>query len=558
MKKRVARKIAKRLILSLLLLMVLFFSGIFLLARFYVEPALRQRLQTLIVEGSDSLYTYRLGDMSTNVFGGNIWINDFEMSVDSTRYRQLQGEKALPALVARVSIKRASLEGLSIFALLFSKKIYISKIHSGDADVNLLRNFQKRDTSTAVTRNKQPLWKLLQSKIKDLKIDKIQLDGIRLLYQNSEDVDAARLQFERCDALFEDIHVDSASVADTSRLQYVANFSLGLRNLSYRTPDSLYQMKAATIAYNSKQRSLQVDSFGLQPTLDKNQRIDSMRKSWYTVLFDKVQFHNLRLDRYLRLNRAEADSVVFGSPRLSIFQDKLGLKSYVSKIGKYPHQQLLNAAAIVDIKKFAAHNMQIEIIEKDDITRLEGRLPLTGLELTVENIVNDTALIRRNPIATATASGKIIGSPVQASFRFYLDSAEGRFDANGRLQNMTAAQINPLSSALANVQVPSATINDLVFFVRGHDYGATADVQMQYSNLSVVFLKRDKETGANTSRNFLNKLLNKYAIYTSNPIGGTERKAYGVKVARLTTQSFFGVIWQAVFAGMQDIILKSG
>lgn len=557
MKKRVARKIAKRLIVWLVALMVIFFAGIFLLARFYVQPALRQRLQTLIVEGSDSLYTYRLGDMSTNVFGGNIWVNDFEMSIDSTRYRQLQAEKALPALVARIRIKKASLEGLSVFSLLFSKKIYISKIHSGDADVIVLRNFQKRDTSTAVTRNKLPLWKLLQSKIKDLQIDKIQLDGIRLLYQNSEDVDAARLQFDRCDALFEDIHVDSASVADTSRLQYVANFSLRLQRLSYRTPDSLYQMKAANIAYNSKQRYLQIDSFGLQPTLDKNERIDSMRKSWYTLLFDKVRFHNLRLDRYLRLNRAEADSVVFVSPRLSIFQDKLGLKSYASKIGKYPHQQLLNAAAIVDMQKFAAHNMQIEIIEKDDESRREGRLLMSDLEISAENIVNDTALVRRNPVATATATGKIIGSPVQASFRFYLDSTEGKFDVKGRLQNVTAAQINPLSSALANVEVPSATISNLSFFVRGHDYGAVADVEMQYSNLSVVFLKRDKETGANTTRNFLTKLLNKYAIYTSNPSSGGERKAYGVKVARLTTQTFFGVIWQAVFAGMQNIILKS-
>ena len=81
---------------------------------------------------------------------------------------------------------------------------------------------------------------------------------------------------------------------------------------------------------------------------------------------------------------------------------------------------------------------------------------------------------------------------------------------------------------------------------------------MKYNNLSVVFLKRNKETGANTTRSFLTNLLNKYAIYTSNPASGTERTAQGVKVARLTTQSFFGVIWQAIFAGMQNIILKTG
>ena len=98
----------------------------------------------------------------------------------------------------------------------------------------------------------------------------------------------------------------------------------------------------------------------------------------------------------------------------------------------------------------------------------------------------------------------------------------------------------------------------MTFFVRGEDYNAVADVQMQYSNLSVVLFKRDKETGKNSAMGFLNKLLNKYALYTSNPASGTVRQAKGVKVARLTTQTFFGLIWQAIFAGMQAIILKSG
>jgi hypothetical protein len=71
---------------------------------------------------------------------------------------------------------------------------------------------------------------------------------------------------------------------------------------------------------------LQIDSFKLQPTLEENERIDSLRKSWYTVTFDKVNFMGLRLDRYLRFNRAEADSVVFQSPKISIYQDKLGLE----------------------------------------------------------------------------------------------------------------------------------------------------------------------------------------------------------------------------------------
>jgi hypothetical protein len=303
---------------------------------------------------------------------------------------------------------------------------------------------------------------------------------------------------------------------------------------------------------------LQVDSFKLQPTLKKEERTDSIRKSWYTITFDKVDFKGLRLDRYLRYNRAEADSVIVQNPALSIYQDKLGLKSYRSKIGQYPHQQLLQANAIINIRNIIANNLQVDVIEKDEETRKEGTISLRDLTISVYNIVNDPVLIRKDPVMTASAAGKIIGSPIEASFRFYLDSTEGKFDVKGKLSNVTARQINPLSLSLANIEVPSANIEGIDFFVRGQDYGANANVQMRYSNLAIAFLKRDKVTGDLSTRGFLTKILNRYALYTSNPASGSERKAENIKTARLTTQSFFGVIWQAVFAGMQNIILKTG
>jgi hypothetical protein len=538
--------------------MVLFFSTLILMANVYVEPVLRKRLHTLIIEGSDSLYTYQLGSLHTNLFGGNIEVIGLHINIDSARYYELEKKNALPSMVMQVDVERARIRGIGILPLLFSKKIYINEISSHEADVRLLRNFRKEDSSTTVTRNRLPLWKALQPAIKDIAVKRIKLDGIKLLYKNTGAEDAAKLQFDRCDALFENIRIDSVAMADTARIGYVENFSLKLHDLKFRTNDSTYKLKAEWITYNSAQRMLQVDSFKLQPTLDKEERIDSMRKSWYTVTFDKVNFTGLRLDRYLRFNRAEADSVIFQNPKLAVFQDKQGLKSYQSKIGHYPHQQLLNANAMIAMKKFIAHNMQVAITEKHEETREEGTIMLDNLEIMVENIVNDPALVKQNPVSTATAKGKIIGSPIEAAFRFYLDSAEGRFDVKGTVRDIAAGQVNPISTRLANIVVPSVQINTLNFFVRGEDFGATSDVEMQYNNLALIFRKRNEETGANTTRKFLTKILNRYVITPSNPFNGEEKRATDVKVARLTTQSFFGIIWKAVFEGMQRIMLRTG
>lgn len=540
------------------ILLVLGFSTLIVLANVYVEPVLRKRLHTLIIEGSDSLYTYTLGDLSTNLFGGNIDVTNLEISVDSNRYYRLERKNALPSLVMKVDVEKASIKGIGIFSLLFSKKVIIDEVISTQADIVLHRNLKKEDSLSAEGKNKpQPLWKTLQPTIKDISVNKIKLDGIKLLYKNSEDIDAAKLQFDRCDALFENIRIDSASLSDTSRIGYVENFSLRLNDLKFRTPDSAYKMKAEWITYNSAQRLLEIDSFKLQPTIKNEERIDSFKRSWYTITFDKVDFVGLRLDRYLQLNRAEADSVVFQNPNLLIYKDRLGEDRYNSKIGKYPHQLLLKANALIAIKKIIAHNMQVDVTEKHEETREEGTITLSNLEITIDNIVNDPALIRLKPLTTASASGKIIGSPIQANFRFYLDSAEGEFDMQGQVTNVSASQLNPISTRLANIVVPSAQIDALNFSIRGEDFGATADVEMRYQDLALIFRKKDEGTGINATRKFITRILNRYVISPSNPANGTERKAYSVKVARQTTQSFFSIIWEAVFDGMQRIITRT-
>lgn len=552
----IKRKRWRRVIYILLGTLLTFLAVLVFLANFYVEPVLRNRLHTVIVEGSDSLYTYTLGDLHVNFFGGNVGVHDLKIVVDSNRYNQLKASGELPSLVMQLNVNRAHIHGIGIFSLLFGRKIFISEISSEDADVKLNRFPQKRDTAET-KKEKLPLWKAIQPRLKDVVVNKIKLGGIKLLYKNAEGSEA-KLQFDRCDALFEDIRIDSLAANDTSRLSYVENFSFRLNDLKFRTADSTYKLKAEWITYSSAKRLLEIDSFKLQPTLKNEERIDTLQKVWYTLAFDNVSFINLRLDRYLWLNRAEADSVVFQKPSLAVYQDKKGLRSYASKIGKYPHQLLLNADAIIDIRKFVARNMQIAVTEKNAVSREEGTINLNDVNLTVENIINDSTLIKQSPITTAEASGTLIGSPIQASFRFYLDSTEGRFDVKGHIGSVAAAQINPIATRLANVEVPSVQISSIDFFVRGEDYNATSNVQMQYNNLSLIFRRRNEETGATKTRNFLTKLINRYAINPSNPSNGKTVHAKDVKVFRLTTQSFFGIIWRAVFEGMQRIMLKSG
>lgn len=552
------KKFRKIILIAGGILFVLFVV-LLIIINFYLEPILRNRLSTLVVQGSDSLYNYKLGNLKASLFGGNVEVEDLQISVDSSHYQALKEKNALPALTMELNMHRGHIYGVGIISLIFGKKINIQEILSQDANLNLSRHPHKEDSAR---QNRQPMWKAIQPKIKSIAIDRIKLDGIKMLYKDTDTSDAAQIQFNRCDALLEDIKVDSAAAMDTSRIGFMQRITFRFTQLKIQTPDSNYKLNAGMITYSSAERRFEIDSFYLEPTLPREKLSigDSIRHTWYNFSFDKVRFAGIRIDQFIRNDIVQADSVIFQKPNLSMYLDASLAINYSSRIGKYPHEDLLNARSTINVRNIVAYDMQLDYSEKDEVTKETGKLDLNRINLFVQNVTNDPQLIRQNHLCTASIKGNILGhSPISALFKFYLDSTNGRFDVDGSIHNVTAEQINPVSLPLANVDVHSLNIQKLDFHVAGEDFTANSNVQMLYNNVSVVFRKTDKETGETKTKKFITKLFNKYIVYPSNPgADGVERKAANVLVARLTTQSFFGLIWKAIFAGMQNIMMKSG
>ena len=128
---RRTRRFAKYLIAFLLVVTVFF---VVFVNRF-VEPVLRDRLRTLIVRGSDGLYTYELGDLDANFFGGNVEVENLHIRIDSNRYAELAQRHALPSLTFQLDSQKGYVRGLCVFALLFRITINVEEILYKDANI---------------------------------------------------------------------------------------------------------------------------------------------------------------------------------------------------------------------------------------------------------------------------------------------------------------------------------------------------------------------------------------------------------------------------------------
>jgi hypothetical protein len=543
------------------LLLVFIFGFLAVVAERFVAPMLKERIHTLIVQGSDSLYTYQMGKMDASFFGGSVELSDFQMKVDSNRYRQLLLQHKLPSVTMEVNMGHGHLRSVGIISLVFGKKVSIGEIFSRDAHIILTRHTGERDSLKEEAIEKQPLWKSIQPLIRSIKIGNITLDGLKLLYKSEDSSQSVKLQFDTCNAVFKNIMIDSAAARDTDRIGFAKEISLHFYDLKFRSSDSTYKLKAKVIDYSSKDRSLSIEDFKLQPTLKDKESFYAatpMQKTMTTIEYKKLSFTNFQLDQFFHNNAIVADSLVIDQPVVSLYLDKTKPPVLDSKMGKYPHQLLLSMGSDVNIKGIAVRNLGLTYTERGEKTAVEGTLNLTDVNIQVSNITNIPSNIRQNGKCIANMHGKILGSPMAVKFTFYLDSTDGRFDAEGSIENVTAAQLNGLAEPLANTKLQSFNMHKLDFFVSGDDFTATANVNMKYDNLFLVLQKRDENTGATITKKFLTKLINRYTIASSNPgPDGVERKADHVVRSRLTTQPFLGLIWKTIFTGMQDVMMNT-
>ena len=107
------------------------------------------------------------------------------------------------------------------------------------------------------------------------------------------------------------------------------------------------------------------------------------------------------------------------------------------------------------------------------------------------------------------------------------------------------------------VLMNSLHINDISFRVTGENNHALSDVKMNYNNFYLTIKDVDTATGIHSSKVFATKILNKLALRHNNPENGIEKTANGINTLRISSQSFFGFIWKAVFSGILSIIMKA-
>lgn len=554
---RKATRIFLKILVSVFIVLAVVAIALQIIGSAYVKPLVAKKLEKLVVNGSDSLYRLHYRSMDVNLWTGSIGINNMRVYPDSTRFYQLKQADNLPPITMDFSLEKGAVQGFDVLMFALSKKVKIGSIQTKDANISLSRHFYnnrpKRNTEP------KPLWKLIQPDLQTISVGELVLDNIRLSYTNRDSGTAFQWAFERFDTKVTDIMIDSASAMNTERLLYAGNIETNIYKISLYSADSLYQLKAGQISYSLKNKSSEILDLELQPTLSKKAfyKKTRMEKDIYTVKVPSIRLTHFTPEMFLTDNVLKADSLFISDVQLQIYRDRVPPDDMVSKLGKSPHQLLLNAPFYIRVNYAFGKNISVNYTEKDDRTLQEGKLWFKRIHGEAFHISNHPDDIALHPFCDVKVSGVFMkDTRIRGGFKFDLTKTDGSFEAEAHISPTDITVLNPLVEALGSVRFKSLQTGEAYYKIKGNEHVAYGYLKMPYTNLEMQVLHLPENGKEGSHKKFISWVIKKIS-HDSNPgKNGELRIANNIRYERNKYRSFFNLIWKTMFTAAKDVAMR--
>ncbi len=556
MKKTGTKKWFRIWIGSMGVMVLLFMFAHFFLSR-YVPSLIRNKINHLVVDGSDSLYTCSIGQVSFNIWQGKVTIDNLLIQIDSAKYKERKAIGKLPPMTFDIHLSKGSITGLQIFSLIFHKKINIHTIRADEANISLCRQYKEVKKKPVPT--EESLWKILRPHIMGIYVDRILLDKIKFTYWYSEDKEDISFAYENCSANLEHIRIDSIGSANSSRILFTEDIAVKFIGVNYFTPDSIYNLTIDTLAYSSFLQKFQVKNFRMDPLMSMEEitRRHGMQLDVFKTDIPDLMGINFKIEKIFTENELCFDTIVVKKAYVNICRDRTAHQDSSSQLGKYPIEVLLKAPLAIRVPLIVLDDAEIHYIERQKLSLQKGDAFFTHVTGTVSNITNHLGDIEKDNHLKIDLHGFFLkNAPLKVKFDFDLASAEGKFTGSADLGAMKVEELNTVLIPFGNVYMKSLDIHEGHFRLSGDNKGVTSTVRLLYEKMNIQILKVDPKTHEAKEQPFVTFFTNLTAIRTSNRVGDKEVIGENIYVVRKRRQPFSNLVWEAFFEGSKKVVLK--
>ncbi len=445
-------------------------------------------------------------------------------------------------------LKAIQFSGLNIDAFIYQNKFLADSLSIGSGTVfinqnkNSAANFQRFEIENDFFANAQ---------LKNVFVRKTDV------YITSAKADAAPLLLKKVNFTATGL----PALNDKNSLQQILNagkWNFHSDGVSTKTSDAVYAVEIGAIDLNEVNRELKIASAELRPLLSWESYVKTLKvqHDLYDFRIKNMVFSGLSVAALLNEGILVADRLSL-SPTVLSSNDRTVPYDRSSKVGKYPHQQLLSMDIPIDIKVVAVNDGIVTYRERGRLSKQSGDVVFKKIAATITGFTNIRAGIEREKNMVLNASATFLNSTkISTRWVMPLQKLGGNNLVTASFSGINSSELNRIIEPLGMASIRKGSIDGLRVNMQGDDYKSYGEATLLYHGLKVDVLKSTNANSDDFERKTLLSFAANVLAKNSNPRGGVTRSA-SMENNRDTTKSFFNFIFKGIFEASKRTVIRS-
>lgn len=520
------------------------------------KPLLTDVLQKTVTDVSDSLYKVKFSDIRINVLTGSAYLDSIHIYPDTSVYNKLIAQKKAPENLFELKISNLGLKNIHPSKIYFDRKLDIDAITITRPELNIiytrLKNPKKRLEDNRTTYQK------IKHLLKSAKVGSIFFNNVKFKYIDRS-LSLQKPDITNLDNLnirLNDILIDSAAQYDSTRIFTTKDIIAELKDYSYPTADSLYDIKLDKMQFSTLKKEFLVTKFRLVPRYNEMDFSNLFVKQHerYKISFDTISLKNINYPSLIDERLISAQKVLLKNGDVSAFLNRGKAPKGIDKGKNFPHLALQRVNWTIHTDTIELNNTKIAYAEYNPKTGAKGTIAFHQLRGYLLNVTNTKAFLEKNHFADAYLQTQLLGrGNLNIHIKFDLTDKLGAFSYNGSLGKMPIATINPITRPLAMIMIKSGTVNSLDFSAKGNIRGASGMVKINYQDLRVTLMKKDEDNNLK-KMGLISLVANALLLKQSNPSKNEALRVSYPTYVRPADGSFFNLMWKVIFMGLKESV----
>lgn len=528
--------------------------GAFLLAliawQFYKYKIVNRNVNKAVAEKTKGLYRVHYDGLSFDEVSGVLHVKNIEIMPDTAVYDQLIQEGKNPPMLIRLTVPALDILGVKTPKALLTKQIEGSKVEVSDPTIVIeLDHFSKDSTMYDPG---QDIYKELLGKFLKIQVDSVEVIHASVLVRDRRSREMV-FSGSNVSFLLSDLLIDSLTNKDSSRILFSRNLDMDCDEIALPSKDKRYRLHVGKIRFTGRDNSFYIGSLRFVPQLSESEFAASFptQKDRYDLMLEGISLRNINRGAIWH-KRIEADSLIINKSSFKIFRDLSYPRDTISRVGKYPQQQLMGLPVPVLIKKMVLVHSYIEYKEKNAKSDSAGRVKFFDVSATIDNVTNmKSAIARNNRCVVFFKSMFLNKAPANAKLVMLLKDPQGKFSIEGNIGRIDVASLNPLTEPMGLARMDKGNIDRLHFNFSCTDSSSEGKLEMLYNGLKISLLKKDKEENKYDKKGLASLAAN-IILKGSNPGSDGKTREEDVHFRRLLNRSMFNLIWKTIFTGVKQ------